>query len=80
MSNKATPDRPVDSANVASWHAETDALIIGGGGAGISAAIEAAEAGARVIVLEATRSRVPARALRNWRLNWISRWAPWATP
>lgn len=53
MSNKATPDRPVDSANVASWHAETDVLIIGGGGAGICAAIEAADAGARVIVLEA---------------------------
>jgi succinate dehydrogenase/fumarate reductase flavoprotein subunit len=46
----ATP-RPL--AGVDSWHAETDVLIIGAGGAGASAAIEAADAGARVMLLDA---------------------------
>lgn len=44
---------PVDSADVNDWYTETDVLIVGGGGAGVSAAIEAADAGADVIVLEA---------------------------
>lgn len=43
----------IDSASVKNWHAETDVLIVGGGGAGICAAIEAADAGASVVVLEA---------------------------
>lgn len=38
---------------VQQWHLETDVLIVGGGGAGISAAIEAADTGAKVTVLEA---------------------------
>jgi len=37
---------------MAETHLETDVAIIGGGGAGIPAAIEAAEAGARVVLLE----------------------------
>lgn len=53
MSVKSSADKPKFSADVKQWYAETDVLIIGGGGAGICAAIEAADAGARVIVLEA---------------------------
>ncbi len=53
MNDLTHSETPIDSASVKSWHAETDVLIVGGGGAGISAAIEAAEAGASVIVLEA---------------------------
>ena len=43
----------IDSAGVKHWYTATEVLIVGGGGAGISAAIEAADAGAKVIVLEA---------------------------
>jgi 3-oxo-5alpha-steroid 4-dehydrogenase len=50
---RASPATPFDLPSVDSWRAETDVLIVGGGGAGISAAIEAADAGARVLVLEA---------------------------
>jgi 3-oxo-5alpha-steroid 4-dehydrogenase len=50
---RISPETPVDSASVQCWHGETDVLVVGGGGAGISAAIEAADAGARVLVLEA---------------------------
>lgn len=46
-------NRPVAHRDIAQWFQETDVLIIGGGGAGISAAIEAADAGASVTVLEA---------------------------
>lgn len=53
MKDNVAPLPAVDSASVQDWYAATDVLIVGGGGAGISAAIEAAEAGARVIVLEA---------------------------
>tara|TARA_R110002072_G_scaffold8842_5_gene43985 strand:+ start:27198 stop:28673 length:1476 start_codon:yes stop_codon:yes gene_type:complete len=49
---RASPATPFDLPSVDSWRAETDVLIVGGGGAGISAAIEAADAGARVLVLE----------------------------
>ena len=48
-----TAEHPsIDSASIDHWEAATDVLIVGGGGAGICAAIEAADAGARVIVLE----------------------------
>jgi succinate dehydrogenase/fumarate reductase flavoprotein subunit len=53
MEDSISADRPLDAAAVQDWHAETDVLVVGGGGAGISAAIEAADAGAGVIVLEA---------------------------
>lgn len=48
-----TTETPLAAYDVAHWHSEADVIIVGGGGAGISAAIEAADAGARVIVLEA---------------------------
>ena len=53
MKNDAHDRDTIDSAEVEQWQAETDVLIVGGGGAGISAAIEAADAGAKVVVLEA---------------------------
>ena len=44
--------RPVPAAEVGRWDDEADVVVVGLGCAGASAALEAAEAGARVIVLE----------------------------
>ncbi len=41
-----------DENEIANWDAECDVLVVGGGCAGVCAAIEAARAGARVIVLD----------------------------
>lgn len=46
----ANPIPPVKAP--AKWNAETDIIIVGGGGAGLSAAVTAAQAGAKVVVLE----------------------------
>lgn len=40
MNDAPSQATTIDSAEVKHWHAETDVLIVGGGGAGISAAIE----------------------------------------
>jgi 3-oxo-5alpha-steroid 4-dehydrogenase len=53
MQDTVSPVPPIDCSGVADWHTEADVLIVGGGGAGICAAIEAADAGASVVVLEA---------------------------
>jgi succinate dehydrogenase/fumarate reductase flavoprotein subunit len=53
MHDYSSSHTTLESADVEHWQAETDVLIVGGGGAGMSAAIEAADAGANVIVLEA---------------------------
>jgi succinate dehydrogenase/fumarate reductase flavoprotein subunit len=53
MTDFVTDFPSIDSSSINSWDTATDVLIVGGGGAGICAAIEAADAGARVIVLEA---------------------------
>lgn len=53
MTRRSSPDKPLSRSAVNAWFAETDVLIVGGGGAGICAAIEAADAGAEVVVLEA---------------------------
>jgi fumarate reductase flavoprotein subunit len=47
---KAQPIPPVKAP--AKWTSEADLVIVGGGGAGLSAAVTAAQNGARVIVLE----------------------------
>lgn len=53
MTEKSLADKPKPLASVTQWYAATDVLVVGAGGAGVSAAIEAADAGAKVIALEA---------------------------
>ncbi len=52
MSDKATPTQPKRLADVPQWDIETDVAVIGFGGAGACAAIEAADAGADVTIFE----------------------------
>ena len=52
MTAKTSPTQPRRLADIAEWHMETDVAIVGFGGAGGCAAIEAADAGAEVIVFE----------------------------
>ncbi|MEM1152712.1 MAG: FAD-dependent oxidoreductase [Pseudomonadota bacterium] len=51
-SAKTHPSRPRKLAQVDIWHKETDVVVVGLGGAGGCAAIEAADAGADVLVFE----------------------------
>ncbi len=51
--HKTSAKQPLKADAIEQWHAETDVLIVGFGAAGASAAIEAADAGAQVLVLEA---------------------------
>ena len=51
--NKTSPSRARKSSDIGSWDIEKDVLIVGFGAAGGCASIEAAEAGASVIVFEA---------------------------
>jgi 3-oxo-5alpha-steroid 4-dehydrogenase len=51
-STKATPTQPRKLKDVKHWDFETDVAIVGFGGAGASAAIEAADAGADVTLFE----------------------------
>ena len=46
------PIEPVDAGEIEVWHDEADVVVVGLGCAGACAAIEAADAGAPVIVLE----------------------------
>ncbi len=50
--HKTSPSHPRHSSDVQEWHMETDVAIVGFGGAGGCAAIEAADAGAEVILFE----------------------------
>jgi 3-oxo-5alpha-steroid 4-dehydrogenase len=52
MSAKTTPTQPRRARNIDEWHMETDVAIVGFGGAGGCAAIEAADAGADVTIFE----------------------------
>jgi len=54
--------------------AETDVLVIGGGGAGLAACISAAEAGAKVVVASKTRAAGPSCTYHN------AGWITYATP
>jgi 3-oxo-5alpha-steroid 4-dehydrogenase len=47
-----TPTQPFREADVEVWHETVDVLVVGYGGAGVCAAIEAARAGAQTLVLE----------------------------
>ena len=53
MNAKTSPGQPRKLADVQEWHLETDVAIVGFGGAGACAAIEAADAGAEVVLFEA---------------------------
>src|SRR4029450_10766934 len=48
----ARPFHPRDASDVKHWHREADVVIVGAGGAGVCAALEARAAGASVLVLE----------------------------
>src|SRR5262245_10751879 len=48
----ARPSHPRDAAEVSRWHREADVVVVGAGGAGVCAALEARAAGASVLVLE----------------------------
>jgi 3-oxo-5alpha-steroid 4-dehydrogenase len=49
---KTNPSHPRNARDVQHWHRDTDVAIVGFGGAGGCAAIEAADAGARVTIFE----------------------------
>lgn len=50
--NKTKPTRALDFDEISEWHYETDVAIVGYGGAGSCAAIEAADVGASVTIFE----------------------------
>ena len=52
MSEKSSPIKPKKLADISEWGIETDVAVIGFGGAGACAALEAAEAGADVHIFE----------------------------
>ncbi len=52
MTEKITANVPVDSRSIEKWHDETDVIVVGFGGAGSCAALEAAASGASVMLLE----------------------------
>ncbi len=60
---EASSIRPQSSANIEQWHFEADVVVAGYGIAGVSASIEAARAGADVLVLERTSGWGGAAAL-----------------
>lgn len=52
MPPRIDPCTPLDAREIETWFAETDVLVVGYGGAGASAALEANAAGAEVLLLE----------------------------
>ncbi|MDP6978100.1 MAG: FAD-dependent oxidoreductase [Myxococcota bacterium] len=63
--SKSTPTRPKKLAGVESWDMETDVAIVGFGGAGSCAAIEASDAGADVIIFEVSAASGGSTALSS---------------
>ena len=53
MTPSTDPCVPVEAREISQWYAETDVLVVGYGGAGAGAALEAQSCGAEVILLEA---------------------------
>ena len=49
---KTIPTKPIKFRSIDEWHYETDVAVVGFGGAGSCAAIEAADAGKRVIIMD----------------------------
>ncbi len=52
MNSTYTPSQPVRAENIDTWHDESDVIVVGFGGAGACATLEAAETGARVTLME----------------------------
>ncbi len=52
MSDKTSPSIPKRAADISEWGIETDVAVIGFGGAGACAALEAADAGSQVQIFE----------------------------
>jgi len=50
--DKTMPTKPLRFSAIDEWHFETDVAVVGYGGAGACAAIEAADAGKRVMIFE----------------------------
>jgi 3-oxo-5alpha-steroid 4-dehydrogenase len=63
--HKASPTRPRRLATIDEWHIETDVAIVGYGGAGACAAIEASDAGADVVIFEVTSAAGGSTALSS---------------
>jgi len=64
-SNQASPTRPRRLGTVEHWDIETDVAIVGFGGAGACAAIEAADAGAEVCLFEVSAASGGSTALSS---------------
>jgi 3-oxo-5alpha-steroid 4-dehydrogenase len=62
---KTNPSQPRKSRDVTEWHRETDVAIVGFGGAGGCAAIEAADAGSLVTIFELASSSGGSTALSS---------------
>lgn len=62
---RISPTKPRRFAEVDSWHIETDVAIVGFGGAGACAAIEAADAGAEVAIFEVAAASGGSTALSS---------------
>ena len=62
---KTQPSRPRRATDVTHWDLETDIAIVGFGGAGACAAIEAADAGARVTLFEVASASGGSTALSS---------------
>jgi 3-oxo-5alpha-steroid 4-dehydrogenase len=63
--SKATPSHPRHLADVDRWEIETDVAIVGFGGAGACAAIEASDAGAEVTLFEVSSASGGSTALSS---------------
>ena len=63
--SSATPTRPKRLSTVGRWEIETDIAIVGFGGAGACAAIEAADAGSQVCVFEVAAAAGGSTALSS---------------
>ncbi|HSB96776.1 MAG TPA: FAD-dependent oxidoreductase, partial [Spongiibacteraceae bacterium] len=63
MTRNYSPSQPAAFNDIAQWDIDTDVIVVGFGAAGGCAAIEAARAGAKVTLLEASSSSGGASAL-----------------
>lgn len=52
LTDLTDPIEPLDASSLETWDADVDVVVVGAGCAGVCAALEAAEAGADVLVLE----------------------------